>query len=101
MKFRPGTKFRSAFSEAMVVVVRPYDGDEELECGGVPMVPEGETISEVQNPPEPSESVMVGKRYRDEPTGLEVLGARSGVGGLSLGGRALEMLATKKLPSSD
>ena len=44
---------------------------------------------------------LVGKRYVDAGTGMEVLCAKPGAGSLSLSGRLLVIKDAKKLPSSD
>jgi hypothetical protein len=44
---------------------------------------------------------LLGKRYVDEPTGLEVLCTKPGAGGLAVDGRELTIKAPKALPASD
>ncbi|HEY2084895.1 MAG TPA: hypothetical protein VGH54_02475 [Mycobacterium sp.] len=45
--------------------------------------------------------VVLGKRYVDEPTGLEVLCTKAGAGPLAADGRQLVIKAAKALPASD
>ena len=47
------------------------------------------------------EGALVGKRYADEETGLEVLCAKPGPGTLSADGREVPIKGAKPLPSSD
>jgi hypothetical protein len=44
---------------------------------------------------------LLGKRYVDEATGLEVLCTKPGAGGLAVDGRPLGVKAPKALPASD
>jgi hypothetical protein len=44
---------------------------------------------------------LLGKRYADPDTGLEVLCTKPGDGGLSLGGDPIPVKDTKPLPASD
>ena len=53
--------------------------------------------------PDPSLSggTLLGKRYADEASGLELLCTKAGAGTLTLDGSALEVKSAKPLPSSD
>ena len=53
--------------------------------------------------PDPSLSngTLLGKRYADEASGLEVLCTKAGVGSLTLDGSILDVKSAKPLPSSD
>jgi hypothetical protein len=44
---------------------------------------------------------LLGKRYGHQAAGIEVLCTKAGQGGLSFNGAGLEMVAAKRLPSSD
>jgi hypothetical protein len=48
-----------------------------------------------------SSGTLVGKRYRDETSGLEVLCTKVGAGSLSINGVPVPMKEAKPLPSSD
>ncbi len=99
----PGVRLRSAVCATEVVVVRGPDRDLEMTCCGAPMVELGE--SPIGDAPEGSpgdgEPVLLGKRYSDESTGLEVLCTKAGAGPLACEGRPLVANAPKPLPSSD
>ena len=47
------------------------------------------------------EGTLVGKRYADEDSGLEVLCAKPGPGALAVDGREVPVKGAKPLPSSD
>lgn len=102
MELKAGTRWKSAVCTAELVVVRAPSAAGELACGGVAVVPHtadsapSGTISH-----DFAEGVLIGKRYMDETTGLEVLGAKPGKGSLSFDGRALTLKDAKPLPASD
>jgi len=102
MDLKPGSRWKSAVCATEVVVVRPPSAAAVLECGGQPMVAyAAEAPAGLAPAPEFSGGSLVGKRYADADTGLEVLCAKPGVGSLSLSGRPLVVRDAKKLPSSD
>lgn len=81
------------------MVVRASAADVTLTCTGWPMVLVDDIIAEDQAGG--AADVLVGKRYADDETGLEVLCVRSGVGPLAVDGREMQIKAAKPLPSSD
>lgn len=99
---KTGMRFKSAVCPAEGVVVRAAQEDGKLTCGGVPVVVAGElpteatSLSEAQNG-----GVLLGKRYVDESSGLEVLCTKAGLGVLAFAGRALTLKQAKSLPASD
>jgi hypothetical protein len=97
MQTKAGLKLRSTTCSTEVVVVRPTTTPIELTCCGAALTSEEVTPS----PPAGIGGVLLGKRYADEETGLEVLCTRGGPGGLAVGGRALVVKGAKPLPSSD
>lgn len=97
MQTKPGLKLRSTACSTEVVVVRPAAESVELTCCGAPM-----TTDEVAAAPTPDpDGILLGKRYTDEESGLEVLCTRPGSGELAVDGRPLALKGTKPLPSSD
>ncbi len=46
-------------------------------------------------------AVQLGKRYRDETTGIELLVIKPGTCDLQVGGRPMELMQPKVLPSAD
>lgn len=84
-----------------MVVVRPADGDHRLGCGGADMVPVGTPAPGGTVDAALSEPTLLGKRYEDEASGLEVLCSKGGEGALTLDGVPLPLKGAKPLPSSD
>ena len=101
MELKPGSRWKSAPCNTEVVVVRPPKGEVVLECGGHPMMPAPGEASDADLSPDFSEGTLIGKRYFDEESGLEVLGAKGGAGSLSASGRPMRVKEAKALPSSD
>jgi hypothetical protein len=101
MNLEVGARLRSQTCTTEVIVVRPPTGDVDLRCGGLPMVPLDEPTD--ARPPEPAHSggTLLGKRYADEDSGLELLCTKAGQGSLSLTDTPLEPKQAKPLPSSD
>ncbi len=85
-----------------VVVIKPPQGEGDLTCAGVPMVPREDGAA-----PTPSadaaegEATIIGKRYSEESSGIEVLCSQAGDGPLAFGGVVLTVNAPKPLPASD
>jgi len=95
---KTGTRALSAVCDTQVMVIR--GADVELSCGGQPMVTKRD--SEVGTPaPGLDGGTLLGKRYTDAASGLQVLCVKAGVGTLSVDGQPLAELAAKQLPSSD
>jgi hypothetical protein len=102
MDLKPGSRWKSAVCDAQIVVVRPPKAAGELQCGGAAVVP-------IDDPAPPTgavdpgfaDSVAIGKRYVDEESGLEVLGAKPGKGSLAFNGTAMTIKGAKPLPASD
>ncbi|PVX63374.1 UNVERIFIED_ORG: hypothetical protein FNL38_11334 [Nocardia globerula] len=86
----------------LIVVRSPQGGDVTLTCGGSAME-EGKKPSGDGSTIDPANTggALLGKRYVDESSGLEVLCTKSGQGQLALDGVALVLKTAKPLPSSD
>jgi hypothetical protein len=97
MQTKAGLKLRSRTCTTEVIVVRAAPDPVELSCCGAPMTTD--EVGEV--PTGAADEVLLGKRYTDEQTGLEVLCTKSGPGALAADGRALLLKGAKPLPSSD
>ena len=98
MQTKPGLKLRGTTCSTEIVVVRPAPQDVELTCCGEPMT-DAETGIEPGAPA--PDGILLGKRYADETSGLEVLCTKPGPGGLAVDGRPLEVKGPKPLPASD
>ncbi len=101
MQMTAGMKLKSTVSSTEVVVVRPADTDVVVTCGGEPMVAPDDAPPSPAVQPELEGIALLGKRYTDEATGIELLCTRGGPGELACDGRPLLIKAAKALPSSD
>jgi hypothetical protein len=95
-----GKRLHSTACHTEIIVIRAPHSHTELSCAGAAMTAEDATRSAT---PEGSadHSVVLGKRYVDEQTGLEVLCTKAGAGPLVADGRPLVIKAAKALPASD
>lgn len=102
MQVKPGSRWKSAVDTTEVVVVRPPQGEVTLECGGHPMVPQGtDAPAGLTISPDFSNGTVVGKRYVEAESGIELLGSKAGPGSLSVDGRPVQLKDAKPLPASD
>lgn len=101
MELVVGSRWQSAVSAVQLIVVAPPQRPSELRCGGAPMVTHDTAVDghalAVAGTPGP----VLGKRYVDEATNLEVLCTRPGGGALEVDGRPMTLKAAKPLPASD
>jgi hypothetical protein len=94
-----GTRLRSASCGTEVMVIHAPADPVELTCGGRPMSEDADgTIASGAGA---DGGTLLGKRYVDDTTGLEVLCTRPGAGGLAVDGRSLTIKTPKTLPASD
>ncbi len=96
-----GSRWKSAVSETEVVVVRQVDGDHRLACGGPDMGPLGTQATGSTVDPSLAGPTLLGKRYEDEASGLELLCTKRGEGALTFDGAVLTVKGAKPLPASD
>ena len=102
MDLKPGSRWKSAVCDAQLVVVRPPKAVGELQCGGKNVLPIDDAAAASGTiDPEYAAGVLIGKRYFDEDSGLEVLGAKAGKGSLAFNGTAMAIKGAKPLPASD
>ena len=80
-----GKRLRSAMSVTEVIVVRSPAAPVELSCGGQPMT--GNLAPGTGGASTTENDTVLGKRYVDFDTRLEVLCTRAGPGVLSADGR--------------
>jgi hypothetical protein len=97
-----GKRLRSTVSDTEIIVIRAPHTPAELCCGGHPMsaedpAPRAATAAVVTA----DDTTLLGKRYVDDESGLEVLCTKSGTGALTADGRSLSIKAPKALPASD
>ena len=102
MEIKPGSRWKSAVCDAQLVVVRPPKQSGELHCGGVAVRDLNDAAAAAgEVHPDHAGGVLIGKRYTDAESGIEVLGAKAGKGSLAFDGRALQLKDAKPLPASD
>jgi hypothetical protein len=94
-----GSRLRSVSCSTEVIVVRAPADPVELTCGGRPMAADVEFTGPAGEGADGG--TLLGKRYVDDVTGLEVLCTKPGAGGLAVDGRPLAIKAPKALPASD
>jgi hypothetical protein len=101
---KTGQQMRSVVCSGKVIVLRaPKDQAVVLSCGGVPMV---DAASDEPQQPRPTDPALMGgsvmgKRYSDPESGIQLLCVTAGEGTLAVDGHPLEIEAPKQLPSSD
>lgn len=100
---KPGSRWKSVVCTAEAVVVRPPKSEGVPQCGGLDMVPldqadapQGGAIVDGFDG-----ACQVGKRYRGEAAGIEMLCTKAGNGAIGFAGEAPAVIEAKKLPSSD
>jgi hypothetical protein len=102
MEIKPGSRWKSAVCDAQMVVVRPPTVEGELQCGGVAVLPQADSgAPSGAVHPDHAGGVLIGKRYTDAESSIEVLGAKAGKGSLSFDGRPMTLKEAKPLPASD
>lgn len=102
MQIRSGQRYVSAVCGTSIVVVKGPPSEVDLRCGGSAMLPAGAAVEPALSPAQGfDQGTMIGKRYWDEETGLEVVCTSPGPGSLSLGDQVLGIRPPKPLPSSD
>jgi hypothetical protein len=76
-------------------------GAGELRCGPAAMQMRGTEDSGVSVDTSGMDPVALGKRYKDEGTGIEVLVVKAGPCAINVDGRTMDLLQPKVLPSAD
>lgn len=102
MQLKAGARLKSSVCEGQVVVIRPPNLDVALTCGGEPMVGvnDAPAASSLLTAADPA-AALIGKRYVDETSGLELLCSKGSKGALAVDNRILTIKEVKQLPSSD
>jgi hypothetical protein len=97
----PGKRLACPLCTTEVVAVRIPADQVTLACRGEVLVDNDAPRAGGGHPDSDGEGVLLGKRYADAESGLELLCTKAGPGALSCDGRALTILSAKPLPSSD
>jgi hypothetical protein len=114
---KPGDHLRSRVCTTEVIVVRAAGVDTAIACGGEPMVGQDEPVTPAANgaatngagtngtatngAAADAPGTLLGKRYADDESGLELLCVKGGSGQLSVAGRVLRPREARPLPASD
>jgi hypothetical protein len=101
MEIKAGSRLACPDCTVELVVVKPPSGPVTLTCSGTAVVEATADRPGAGHSSAESDGTLVGKRYADEETGLEVLCAKPGPGQLAADGRVIEVKGAKPLPSSD
>jgi hypothetical protein len=101
MQLTSGMRLKSTVSSTEVIIVRPPAEPVELTCGGSTMVDLNDASDDAGSRAAPEGETLLGKRYHDEQSGLELLCTKGGAGLLECDGRPLEFKQAAALPSSD
>jgi hypothetical protein len=96
----PGKRLRSNVGDTEIIVVRSPATQVELSCGAQLMTANLGTAAAATTSADENDTVL-GKRYVDTDTGLEVLCTKPGPGVLTADGRQLTIKAPTALPASD
>jgi hypothetical protein len=98
VSLKVGSRLRTPTSTAEVIVVRAGAEDGDLLCAGGTMTTEALTVDQQSGGDSP---LLLGKRYTEDESGLEVLCTKPGAGPLVFGGRELVVKSATALPASD
>ena len=101
MDIKAGSRLACPECSVELVVVRPPSSAVVLTCGGVDVVDASADRPGGGHADASGDGTLVGKRYADEDSGIEVLCAKPGPGTLAADGREVPIKGAKPLPSSD
>jgi len=100
MTITAGTRLGCPQCTTEVIVVRPPSGDVKLTCSSSELVDVAAAPHEGGHDAT-GDGTLLGKRYTDEDSGLELLCTKAGPGDLACDARPLTIKGAKPLPSSD
>lgn len=98
---KPGSRWQSVACKTQIVVVRAPVSPVDLRCGGAPMIPADSDPTPAQLDSDFADGTVLGKRYTDAESAIEVLCVTPGEGSLAIENRPLTRKEAKPLPSSD
>jgi hypothetical protein len=96
-----GSRWKSQVCTAEAVLVRAPQSAGAPQCGGEDMLPSGSTGETSAPRPGFDTGCQIGKRYKSEAEGIEMLCVKAGQGTLGFNGIALTLVPSKQLPASD
>jgi hypothetical protein len=102
MQLKVGARLFSAVGKAQFVVVRAPQAELEITCGGHPLEtqPSATSVEHAVVAGHEGETLL-GKRYADAASAVELLCTKAGDGALSLAGTVMPVKSAKALPASD
>jgi hypothetical protein len=102
IELKIGLRLKSAVCSTEVIIIKRPALAGVLTCGDKPMqaLPASASSEAQLLQPQPG-AALIGKRYSDASSGLQVLCTKQGLGRLAFDGRTLETERPKALPSSD
>lgn len=95
MELKPGLRLKSSACDTEIMVIKGA-GDHDLRCGGQAMGAGPVALNQ-----DFASHTLMGKRYVNEDSSVELLCTKPGVGSLSLATIKLTVKQTQALPSSD
>ena len=105
---KPGSRWRSAVCDTEVVVVRAPAGPVTFRIGGAGVFRADtgqDGPSQDRGGAQPDAALaggtLLGKRYTDEASGLQVLCVKPGEGTITVDGRPAAVVTPRQLPASD
>jgi hypothetical protein len=105
---KPGSRWRSAVCDTEVVVVRAPADPVTFRIGGAGVFPADASQDRPSRDREGARpdaalagGTLLGKRYTDEATGLQVLCVKPGDGTITVDGRPAAVMTPRPLPASD
>jgi len=101
VELKAGMKLHSAVCDGQIIVVRAPANPMNVECGGAPLLAEGEEGSGAAIDTAHADGILIGKRYTIEGEDIELLCTKAGQGSLSVDGVAMTIKGAKPLPASD
>jgi len=101
MTIKPGARYWSTTSSTTIVVVKVPAQDVKLTCDGVPLADTEQPARGGTPTSEADGGMLLGKRYSDPDSGLEVLCTRAGAGVVAVDGRPVRLAGARALPTSD
>ena len=97
-----GSRLKSTVCTTEAMVIAIASDDLQISCGGALMADASDASDASGNvQPEFSEGCLLGKRYVNADSNVELLCVKAGEGSLSIDGVALTLKDAKPLPSSD
>lgn len=102
MKITPGSRWKSAVCATEIVVVKAPKELAVLQCGGAAMLAAAAERPAGGSPAADFKAgTLLGKRYGDDASAIELLCTKGGTGTVAFDGRPLVIRQVKALPSSD